>query len=301
MGGKKPLRRPLWPPTRATASNYYPLGLDGAGGAAKPLLRAPKKPAPLHGRLPAFSGAVDAFERARKCFLEWRYFFSIILSEFLKNRVALHLGNRVKAVKPELERYAGLVQQIKEKSEERKKLLAEKKKTQFYQIPKLHDFTRRITELTEEIEELKTEKNFLLRSLNCADDADISDVKKEIATLEIALKKLDEQEVKYATELEDAMKQYAELNAQVADMDAVELKDARLNIRPDRERSAADRIKAAYGEKYDPVMMHDSKRDVANLLNEETGARSVRNLLRQTQKMQQMQQRREPKRHERER
>ena len=89
MGGKKPLRRPLWPPTRATASNYYPLGLDGAGGAAKPLLRAPKKPAPLHGRLPAFSGAVDAFERARKCFLEWRYFFSIILSEFLKNRVAL--------------------------------------------------------------------------------------------------------------------------------------------------------------------------------------------------------------------
>ena len=200
-----------------------------------------------------------------------------------------NLGNRVKAVKPELERYAGLVQQIKEKSEERKKLLAEKKKTQFYQIPKLHDFTRRITELTEEIEELKTEKNFLLRSLNCADDADISDVKKEIATLEIALKKLDEQEVKYATELEDAMKQYAELNAQVADMDAVELKDARLIIRPDRERSATDRIKAAYGEKYDPVMMHDSKRDVANLLNEETGARSVRNLLRQTQKMQQMQ------------
>ena len=93
MGGKKPLRRPLWPPTRATASNYYPLGLDGAGGAAKPLLRAPKKPAPLHGRLPAFSGAVDAFERARKCFLEWRYFFSIILSEFLKNRVALQLSN----------------------------------------------------------------------------------------------------------------------------------------------------------------------------------------------------------------
>ena len=204
-------------------------------------------------------------------------------------------------VYPHIEDYAGLVQQIKEKSEERKKLLAEKKKTQFYQIPKLHDFTRRITELTEEIEELKTEKNFLLRSLNCADDADISDVKKEIATLEIALKKLDEQEVKYATELEDAMKQYAELNAQVADMDAVELKDARLIIRPDRERSATDRIKAAYGEKYDPVMMHDSKRDVANLLNEETGARSVRNLLRQTQKMQQMQQRREPKRHERER
>lgn len=84
MGGKKPLRRPLWPPTRATASNYYPLGLDGAGGAAKPLLRAPKKPAPLHGRLPAFSGAVDAFERAWKCFLEWRYFSQLSCPNFSK-------------------------------------------------------------------------------------------------------------------------------------------------------------------------------------------------------------------------
>ena len=53
--------------------------------------------------------------------------------------------------------YAGLVQQIKEKSKERKNLLAEKKETPFYQITKLHDPTRRIAELTEEIEELKIE------------------------------------------------------------------------------------------------------------------------------------------------
>ena len=89
-----------------------------------------------------------------------------------------NMGKRIKVVKPELERYAGLVQQIKEKSRERKNLLAEKKETPFYQIPKLHDLTRRIAELTEEIEELKTEKEILLRSLDCADDTGISDVKK---------------------------------------------------------------------------------------------------------------------------
>ncbi|MFQ8813361.1 MAG: mobilization protein, partial [Gallintestinimicrobium sp.] len=43
---------------------------------------------------------------------------------------------RVKAIKPELERYTGLVQQIKAKSKECKNLLAEKKETPFYQIPK---------------------------------------------------------------------------------------------------------------------------------------------------------------------
>lgn len=188
--------------------------------------------------------------------------------------------------KPEFERYAGLVQQIKEKSKERKTLLAEKKETPFYQIPKLHDLTRRITELTEELEELKTEKEMLLRSLDCADDAGISDVKKEIATLESALQKLSEQEAKYSAELDDALKQYAELKEQTADMDAAELMDARLAVREGKERSAVDRVKSAYGEKYDPMLMHDSKRDVANLLHEEAEARSVRERLRQKQQQQ---------------
>ena len=212
-----------------------------------------------------------------------------------------NMGKRVKAVKPELERYAGLVQQIKEKSKERKALLAEKKETPFYQIPKLHDLSRRIAELTEEFEELKSEKAALLNTLDCADDAGISAVKKEIATLEGALQKLSEQEAKYSAELDEALKQYAELKEQAAGMDAAELMDARLAVRDEKERSAVDRVKSAYGEKYDPMMMHDSKRDVANLLHEEAETRSVREFLRQKQKAQQTQQHKKPKRHEQER
>ena len=212
-----------------------------------------------------------------------------------------NMGKRVKAVKPELDRYAGLLQQIKEKSKERKKLLSEKKETPFFQIPKLHDLTQRITELTGELEELKTEKAMLLRSLDCADDAGISAVKKEIATMEGAMQKLSEQEAKYSVELEEALKQYAELKEQAADMDAAELMDARLAIREEKERSAVDRVKAAYGEKYDPLMVHDSKRDVANLLHEKAETRSVREHLRQKQQQQARQRQNKAKRHEQER
>ena len=63
--------------------------------------------------------------------------------------------------KPEPERYTGLVRQTKEKSKERKSLPAKKKETSFYQIPKLYDLTRRITELTEKIEQLRSEKALL--------------------------------------------------------------------------------------------------------------------------------------------
>lgn len=199
-----------------------------------------------------------------------------------------NIGKRVKAIKPELERYTGMVLQIKVKSKERENLLAEEK-TPFYQILKLHDLARHITDLTEELEELKTEKEMLFRSLDCADDAGISDVKKEIATLESGLKKLDEQEAKYSAELEEALKQYDELKAQAAGMDAAELMDARLAIRGKKERSVIDRIKATYGKKFAPMLMYDSKRDVTNLLHEEAETQSIRDRLRQKQQQQEQQ------------
>ena len=82
------------------------------------------------------------------------------------------------------------------------------------------------------------------------------------------------------------MKQYAELKEQAAGMDAAELMDARLAIREEKEHSAIEKVKAAYSEKYDPMMMHDSKRDVANLFHEEAETRSVRERLRQKQQHQ---------------
>ena len=207
-----------------------------------------------------------------------------------------NIGKRINAVKPELERHAGLVRQIKDKSKERKSLLAEKKATPIYQPKKLYNVTRRIAELTEELEELKSEKAMLLNSLDCAEDTDISTVKKEIATLESGLKKLVEQETKYSAELDDALKQYAELKEQAADMDSVELMDARLDIRKDQEHSAIERVKAAYGEKYDFAMMAGCKQDVASLLHEEAEIRSVREQLIQRQ-YQQAQQKQTPKKH----
>ncbi len=94
-------------------------------------------------------------------------------------------------------------------------------------------------------------------------------------------------------ELDEALKQYTELKEQAAGMDAAELMDARLAIREEKERSAASRVKAAYGKKYDLMLMHDSKRDVANLLHEEAETRYVRERLRQKQQVQQRQQKKQ--------
>ena len=60
-------------------------------------------------------------------------------------------------------------------------------------------------------------------------------------------------------------------------------------------------VQSTYSKKYDPLMMHDSKRDVANLLNEEVNARSVREFLRHKQEQQAHQIQKELKHHKQER
>ena len=236
----------------------------------------------------------EAMERLRGNMIIFRYQLRHI--GMGKHRMNEHIQTAI----PKLERYMGLVRQIKEKTKERKNLLAEKKETPFYQIPKLRDLARSIAELTEELEELKTEKEMLLRSLDCADDTGISSIKKDIAAMESALKKLEAQEAKYSAELDAALKEYSELKKQASEFDAGELMEARLSIRGEKERSAVTRVQDAYGERYDSLMMFDSKRDVANLLHEEAETRSVRERLRQKQQTK-TQRQRKPKHYEQER
>ena len=225
----------------------------------------------------------EAMEKLRANMIVFRYQLRHI------GRGRQRMKDYIHAVQPNLVRYTELVQEIRGKGKERKSLLAQKKETPLYLIPKQCELSRHIAELTEELEELKSEKDMLLHSLECSDDAGIAAVKKDISTMEAALKKLSQQDEKYTAELNDALQQYADLKTQSAEFDPDELQDARLDLRPAMERSVVDRVQSAYGDKYDYLMMYDSKRDVADILHEETEARSIREHLRQKQQAQQKQ------------
>ena len=196
-------------------------------------------------------------------------------------------NKRLNVLSPELERYLRLVKQIKDKTKQRNLLLDERKATPVWNLAKQQDLAKQIATLSEDIEELRSEKAMLLRSLDCADDAAIGDVKKDIAVMEAVLKKLDEQESKYAAELESTLQQYWELEAQTAEFDAEELTAARLQLRPDMDRSTASRIQTAYDTQYSPFTMAEARRDVSKMLDEhEETPRSVRELLRMQQQEQ---------------
>ena len=155
--------------------------------------------------------------------------------------------------------------------------------------------------MTERLEELRFEKAIVLQYLQCTDDSDVSAVKKDIATTEAELKKLDEQEEKYAAELDAALKQYADLKEQAAEHDPVEMYEARQSIRTEKEQNVIDRVQRAYGEKYNSLAMFDSKRETSTLLHEYAEERKIQEEKRTQQfKIQQKCDRNRPKKKQRE-
>ena len=236
----------------------------------------------------------EAMESLREKMIIFRYQVRHILSG------KEHIEKNLKILRPEFIRYIGIAEQIKEKSKERKTLLAEKEATPIIQIPKHRELSRRIAELTEELEELRSKKALLLQSLQYAEYTGVDVLRKDIATMEAGLKRLEQQEQKYTSELDNAIKEYVELQEQAAEFDTDELMSERLAIRPGKESLAISRVQSAYGDRYQPLMMYDSKRDISEMLGEETETRSIREHLRKKQQPQ-TQRQKKPKRHKQER
>ena len=157
-----------------------------------------------------------------------------------------HIQKSLSVWKPELERYTGLVQQIKEKSKERKSLVAEKKELPIYHVKRHKALTVRIAELIEDLEELRSEKTLLLQRFEYADDAGAEAFRKDIATMETGLKKLEAQEQKYSAELDKALDEYAELKAQAADFDPVELYKERQARQMIMRRRSTEQLKRSH-------------------------------------------------------
>ncbi len=201
-----------------------------------------------------------------------------------------HIQKSLAVWKPEMERYAGLVQQIKEKSKERKSLVAEKKELLVYRVMRHKALAVRITELTEDLEELRSEKSLLLQKFEYAEDAGAEAFRKDIATMEAGLKKLEAQEQKYSAELDKALAEYANLKAQAADFDPMELYAARQAIRLTQEKAAERQLKDSnfMQEKPSLVMLLNAKQEASRLLGGDAEERQARQMIMQRRSTEQL-------------
>ena len=191
--------------------------------------------------LPALA---EAMETLREKMIVLRYHIQI------GNAVSREGKRTIQSEKATLARYAAVAEQITAKKKERKELQNKKKSTPVLRIAIQRDLSRQIAELTEELEELKSEKLRLLKELKCADENGIPKVQSEIDRIESVLAAFDENEKKNISKLNKAIQRYKDLKKQSADFDQGELAAARLKIRPEKQLSAENRLQSSYGKNF---------------------------------------------------
>ena len=214
---------------------------------------------------------------------------------------ARHVQNRAQSeidvFAPLHKKYDELAAKIKEKQKEKRALQVKQVDTPLYRPVEHIRLNAQIAEVTEDLEELKSEKTRLINRIGVADDEGVKRSKARIETDRDNLKKAETAEIRATVDLEDATEEFRKLEARAAEFDPNELMDARLALRPEEESRAASILKDNYTWQYDADTIKQAKADVAKLLGEESEvakSRSLRENLRQKQK--EVQQRELPQR-----
>ena len=100
---------------------------------------------------------------------------------------------------------------------------------------------------------------------------------------------LEQAENKFTAELDRTLERYRDLEKTVADVDAGELTDTRMELRTGKEQSAASQLQKIYSVKYDYDMMRQSKLEVKKMLGEVTRKPSITQMLQRKEPESQMQ------------
>lgn len=219
----------------------------------------------------------DAMENLRKNLL----LFCYQLGYLRKGKERLNTS--LNTLRPALAQYNQVAKDIRDKTKERRSLLSEKKALSAVHVFRHRELAAKIAALTEDLEELRSEKNLLLASLAYTEEDAAEQFPKDIAAMEQSLKRLEEREQKYSAELDAALNEYAGLREQAQGFDPVQLYEARQAIRPGKEQEAESRAQQVYGEKYSPLLMFDSKKTVSRMLHEDMERQAVRRMVRQAQ------------------
>ena len=162
--------------------------------------------------------------------------------------------------KPKIARFTTLVNKMKAAENERRAIAKEKKNTPAWQIMKHQELNKRLSELTEDLEELRSEKARLLAEFNCSQE-DISTAVKSVKSQESRLAELKNMEKKYLEEFETVKGEYAELKGNVP----AELLS---EIHKTSEQKAVEKIRSAYRDRADYSLIERCRNEVDDALGE---------------------------------
>ena len=204
--------------------------------------------------------------------------------------------SEIDRVAPMHKKYDEIATKIKEKQKEKQALQVKQKDTPLYRPLEHVRLNSQIAEVTEELEELKSEKTRLIYKIGVGDNEGVKRSKARTEKERESLQKAEKAEARYSIDLDDAAAEFHDLEARAAELDPDELMDARLALREEQEQRATSALKDSYGKEYEPDLTKQAKTNVSEVLNEPKPDEKPRSMRKRLQEKQAEVEQRERKR-----
>lgn len=178
----------------------------------------------------------------------------------------------ISMITPVLKKYKAITKTIRTKQTEKKSLQAQKKKLSFLQPVQYYQISQKITTLTEDIEELLSQKERLICDNYFHNESEIKTSEIALKNQKDFLKKLDAQYDNLSDQLTENQKKYQEIKADVSPEKSAELFDARVDERDMIRDQVYQKLYATMGQKFDASLFHESVSDIDDRLGEDPEA-----------------------------
>jgi hypothetical protein len=176
----------------------------------------------------------------------------------------------ISMITPVMKKYKAITKTIQTKQTEKKFLQSQKKKLSFLQPVQYYQISQKITTLTEDIEELLSQKERLLYDNYFHNEFEIKTSEISLKNQKDFLKKLDVQYDDLSNQLTENQKLFRKIKADVRPEKSEELFDARVDERDKIRDQVYQKLYATMGQKFNASLFHESVSDIDDRLGEDS-------------------------------
>ena len=178
-----------------------------------------------------------------------------------------HTTNHLSKMKPSIDRRITLKQEYDEvrksiriKATERKKLQKEKKGLSPIHVKRHMELASSIAGLTEEIEELRSQKGHILARAQCKDDEEMKIFAEKLDQAKRDYNDLIERKTALAAERQDGIVMYEDAYERIQPGEEKEIEEERERLRAENESRIAETVSKIYGDRFDPALLSDAEK-----------------------------------------
>ena len=203
-----------------------------------------------------------ALETARKGILLLRY------SWLYHTGAAENLEKKIQLIRPDYERFLTIRKLLREKSKQKKPLIAELKTLSAASFLRRGELKRELAAITEDMEELKSELSMLLSEFDKTDPDSMKEVRQRIDAMTASKTGFETIAAKAADSMDTEIEKFRALQEQAKAVEATELHTARMELRGEMTEAVREKVKDTFGKSYDCDRFRQADRNVSELLGE---------------------------------